>query len=217
MVGRGQRALEQLGRDDVGRSALGQLPDGDRVAPGALVVLRQQEVERQQGCEVDGAFAGAALQHAAHAAVDLAPAAEREALVRNCAEEVVPEAQHVRPLPGDELAEAAPAVEVADVLELVREHVGQQVELEAGPEHGGVAEQEAIAGLEGVDPSRDQRLDGLRERRAVAAGAGGRHELAHEQRVSTRALRDFGNQVFGERDLAGGRKCQLRRLVAVEC
>ena len=126
----------------------------------------------------------------------------------------MPEAQHVRSLPGHELAEAAPAVEVADVLELVREHVGQQVELEAGAEHGCVAEQEAIARLERVDPRRDQRLDGLRQRRGAAVAR--RATSSRTKRVATRALRDFGEQFLGERELPGGRERELGRLLAAE-
>ena len=93
---------------------------------------------------------------------------------------------------------SAPAIQVSDILELVREHVRQQVEFEAGAQNGGVAKQEAIAGLEGVDSSRDQRLDGLRQRRAVAAGPGRGDELAHEQWVPAGALRDLGEQLLGE-------------------
>ena len=169
VVGGGERTLVELGRDDVRRPALGQLSDGNGVAPGLLVVLGLEEVERELRCELDRSRTGAPLEHRGQAAVDLASATEREPLVGNRPEEVVPEPQRVRSLPGHELAEPAPAVEVADVLELVRKHVRQQVELELGAEHGRVPQQEAIARLERVDPRRDQGLDGLRQARDAAA------------------------------------------------
>ena len=110
VVGRGERALVELGRDDVRRPALGQLADGNGVAPGLLVVLRLQEVERELRCKLDRSRTGAPLEHRGQAAVDLAAATEREPLVGNRPEEVVPKAQRVRSLPGHELAEPAPAV-----------------------------------------------------------------------------------------------------------
>ena len=128
----------------------------------------------------------------------------------------MPEPQLVRPLPGHELPESAPAVEIADVLELVRQHVGEQVELEAGPEDRSVAKEKSIAGLERVDPRRDQRLDRLRKRRNAAFGSGGRDELAHEERVATRALRDLAQQFLGEGDLSSGREREPSRLLAGE-
>ena len=182
MVGSGERTLVELGRDDVRGAALGQLADRNGVAPGFLVVLRLQEVERELRCELDGSCTGSPLEHRRKAAVDLAPAAEGEALVRDRSEEVVPEAHRVRALPGDELAQTAPAVEVAHILELVREDVSQQVELEAGTEDRRVPQQEAIAGLQGVDPRRDQRLHRLGKRRDAAPGS--RDELPDEEWVS---------------------------------
>ena len=143
--------------------------------------------------------------------MDLASATEREALVGDRPEEVVPEAQRVRSLPGHELAEPAPAVEVADVLELVREDVSQQVELELGAEHGRVPQQEAIARLQGVDPRRDQASPrSPAGRRDAAAGRG--DELADEQRVAAGALGDLSEQLLGEGELAGSRQRQPGRL-----
>ena len=207
MLGRHERSLEELGGIDVRKSVLCQLSDRDGVAPGPLVVLRVEKVEREQRRELDAALLGALLQHGADAPVDLAPAAEGKPFVRNRAEEIVPETQLVRPLPGHELPESAPAVEVADVLELVGEHVGEEVELEAGPEDRGVAKQKSIAGLERVDPRRDQRLDRLWKRRnATAVPREAADELAHEERVAARALRDLAEQLLGEGDLASGRE-----------
>ena len=145
-----ERALEQLGKRRRSPPALGQLPDATSSARPARSPP-PAGVKRQQGGELDGARAGAALEHAATARGSRGGGGTRD-LVRDCAGEVVPEAQHVRTLPGDEFAEAAPAIEVADVLELVREHVGQPVELEAGPEHGRVAEG-SDRRARGVDPS----------------------------------------------------------------
>ena len=148
--------------------------------------------------------------------MDLAPAAEGKPLVRNRAEEIVPEPQLVRPLPGHELPESAPAVEIADVLELVRQHVGEEVELEAGPEDRGIAKEKSIAGLERVDPRRDQRLDRLWKRRDATLGSGGRDELAYEERVAARALRDLAQQFLGQGDLSSGREREPSSLLAGE-
>ena len=216
VLGRHERSLEELGGVDVRKSVLCQLSDRDGVAPGPLVVLRVEKVEREQGRELHGALLGAMLEHGADAPVDLAPAAEGKPLVRNRTEEIVAEPQFVRPLPGHELPEPAPAVEVADVLELVRQHVREEIELEASAEDRGVAKEKSIAGLERVDPRRDQRLDRLWKRRNAAPGPGGRDELAHEERVATRALRDLSEQLLGEGDLSSGREREPSRLLARE-
>ena len=216
MLGRHERPLEQLGGVDVRGAALGQLPDRAGVAPGPLVVLRMQEVEREQRRELDAALPGALLEHGADASVDLAPAAEGEALVGDRPEEIVPEPQLVRPFPGHELTESSPAVEVADIRELVGEDIGQEVELEVGPEDRGVSKEEAIARLERVDPGGDQRLDRLRKHRSSAVGAGGVDELAHEERIAARALRDHGEQLLGERGLACRCQRELRSRLAGE-
>ena len=77
-------------------------------------------MERQDGRLVVDAVAGAPLERLADAPVDLAAAAERQALVGGGAEEVVPEAQDVVAVPADELAEPPPALEIAHVLDLAR-------------------------------------------------------------------------------------------------
>ena len=169
MVGRRERALEELGRDDVRRPALRQLADGHGVAPRLLVILRLQEVERELRCELDRSRTRAPFERHGEAAVDLAAPTEREPLIGNRPEEVVPKAQRVGSLPRHELTEPTPAVEILDVLELVREHVRQQVEVELGAENGCVPQKEAIARLERVDPRRDQGLDGLRQGRDAAS------------------------------------------------
>src|SRR6266545_7730628 len=102
VLGRDERALEELGRVDVRRPALGQLADRCGVAPSTLVVLRVQEMEREEGRKLRSVCSGPLLERRADPPVDLAPAAEGEALVRDRSEEVVPEAQLVRPLPGHE-------------------------------------------------------------------------------------------------------------------
>ena len=61
VLGRGERPLEELGGVDVREPVLRQLADGDGVAPGPLVVLRVQKVEREQGRELDGALTGARI------------------------------------------------------------------------------------------------------------------------------------------------------------
>src|SRR6266508_2559819 len=102
VLGRDERALEELGRVDVRRPALGQVADRCGVAPSTLVVLRVQEMEREEGRKLRSVCSGPLLERRADPPVDLAPAAEGEALVRDRSEEVVPEAQLVRPLPGHE-------------------------------------------------------------------------------------------------------------------
>ena len=65
----------------------------------------------------------------------------------------------------------------------------EQVEVEGRPDHGCVPEQHPVGRVERVDPRRQQALDRLRQlvdRRAVLRRE---HELADEERVAARALR----------------------------
>ena len=83
----------------------------------------------------------------------------RRALVRGGAHEVVAE-REVPLVDGDEVAEVRrpPAVrrQVGSV-----EHPGGQLEVDAGAEHGEIADQAPTTGWQRVDPRREQALDGL--------------------------------------------------------
>ena len=54
------------------------------------------------------------------------------------------------------------------------------------------------------------------KRRNAAVGSGGRDELAHEERVAARALRDLAQQFLGQGDLSSGRERQPSRFLAGE-
>ena len=50
----------------------------------------------------------------------------------------------------------------------------------------------------------------------AARGAGRRDELAHEEGIAARALRDLSEQLLGQGDLSGSRECQPGRFLAAE-
>src|SRR6266545_326636 len=62
VLGRDERALEELGRVDVRRPALGQVADRCGVAPSTLVVLRVQEMEREEGRKLRSVCSGPLLE-----------------------------------------------------------------------------------------------------------------------------------------------------------
>ena len=140
-----------------------------------------------------------------HAAVQLAPAPVREALVGGVAEHGLPEAEAA----GDvgvaleELVEAVPGVR-ADGRLLVLQHRGEQVDAEVHPEHGGPAQHRAVDGRERVDAGGDDRLDALRQLLVVRGTARRRHELLQEEGVAARAAHDRVDVGGGERRLRGG-------------
>ena len=124
------------------------------------------------------------------------------------------EAQRVVAAPLDELADPLPAVDPADVAELVAEELAHQVEVEAGAHDRGDAQEQPVLRLERVDPLRHQPLDRLGQLSSGAAADRG-DELAHEERVTARAGDERLERVLGERELAvdhpGERGSQLGR------
>ena len=117
-----------------------------RVAPGAFVVAGLGEVQREQRRLLVGSLAGAELERLPDAAVDLAPAAERETLVRRRAHQVVAEGERPVASRHDELAEPVPARLVAGTSDLVAQDLVEQLELERRTDDGRVAQQHPVGG-----------------------------------------------------------------------
>ena len=150
LIGRGQRALVQLGRDDIRVLRLGAAAGHDGVPPRLFVLARLQEVERQEG-RVSASF----LERGADLAVDLSAPAERQPLVRHRPEEVVAEAERFGGLALDELREPLPALEVAGLDRLVDEDLLKQVDVEAWPDDRRVAQEQPVCRVEPVDARRE--------------------------------------------------------------
>ncbi len=135
-LGHVQRALVQLDRLDVGRPVLRTPSCEHRVLPGLRVLVGAVIVQREQVGDIGDRFAGQLLEQSADASVDLPSAPEREPLVRNRAKQVVQEAQPTSSLPGGELGQALPVLQVLGVGELFLDDLGEQFELEARPDDG---------------------------------------------------------------------------------
>ena len=103
--------------------------------------------------------------------------------------------QQPRPDPVDEIGEPHPLFGIG---RLVREDLGEQVEVERRADHRGVAEQQAIVRLQCVDANRQQRLDRLGQ--GIVVGRRNR-QFADEERVACRTLGDGSELVLGQRDV----------------
>ena len=204
-----ERSAVEAGSLDVGKLLLGPLSRRERVAVRLLAVARVEEVQGEQLGELAAALVLEPLVRLADLRVQLAAPLVREALVRRVAEEGVAEAERagrVR-VAFDELAQAVPSVRVGQRFGIGREHVRDELRAEGGAEHGGVAEQRAVACREPVDARRDDGLDALGQRLFLRS-ARGRGELLQEQRVAAAAVGDGGDLVL-EHALGGRRPDQL--------
>ena len=130
-VGSCQCPFVQLGRHDVGEARRRPVGGCDRVAPGALAVLRLEEVQRENRRLLVGAIAGAPLQCEPDDGMDVASAPVREAGVGGLAQEIVPEGELAVVGLLHELRERLPPFGVTGLRHLVGEDLADQVE----PEH----------------------------------------------------------------------------------
>ena len=128
----------------------------------------------------------------------LPPPGEREPVVGRRPYEIGPEAEPGRPLPVDEVRKPFPLLGVGA---FVGEGVGEEVEVERLPYHGGVAQQHAVRRMQRVDAVREQRLDRFRKRVFAARRDG---ELADEEGVAGRALGEGRELGLGEGSVSGG-------------
>ena len=209
-AGRLERALVQLGRDDVREARLCPPPGGDRVAPRAREVVCRVEVERQECRLLVGTLPEPPLDRRADGSVDLGAAAERETFVRGDADEVVPEGEAAVACIDEKLAQGCRKLELvvgrAEVGEALTEHgVGhdlpQQTEIERRPDDGGVSQHHAVDRVERVDPCGQQPLDGVGQRVELLAVACRPHELPDEERVAARTLDERAHRLVRQRRL----------------
>ena len=173
-------------------------------------------MEREQLRELAAALVLEPLVGLADLRMELAASLVREPFVGRVAEERVAEAEgagRVR-VALDELVQPVPRLRVCRGLGIVREHLADELGAEACAEHGGVAQQRAVARLELVDAGRHDGLDALGERLVLGRARGG-DELLQEERVAAGAAGDRGRLVL-QQALSGGSADQLLRGRLVE-
>ena len=202
----GNRAPVQLGGDDVGKARLSALARGDRVRPRLVV----DTTPRSSGAR--------AVRRSRRPRRSSAPAtrqwmsrrrSEGQTFVRGGANEVVPErVRHVARVP-DELAQPLPASGIRRVGNLVLQDLGDEVELERPTDDRRVAQEHPVLGIERVDARREQAFDRLGERLEPVAGSGCVDELAHEEWVAARALRERRQRIARQGELVGHAQSKL--------
>jgi hypothetical protein len=134
--------------------------------------------------------------------VELATAAERQALVAGVTDERVAEPHAPRGIGVDEAAKPLPERIVE--LHLVAQRDGQLRRVEARAKYGGVAEHRPVGRREAIDVRGDDRLDRVRQRIRRPGRANRVEQLEEEQHIAVGAPRDLLDVMGGKGMLVGG-------------
>ena len=164
----------------------------------------------EHACFVTRIACGPALEHETDAAVELAPAAKRQTLVRDGVDKRVAETEPARSIPVDQTAQPLPHSIVRR--DLVTESRREQIGLERNAENGRVPEHDSIRERKPVDVGSHDRLDRVGELVGRPGGARDVEQLDEEQRASAGSPRELLDLVRPERVLVS---CDLDDLRSV--
>ncbi len=194
------RPLVEAGGFHVGVLGPGPVGGHGGVPPAPGPVLGPMEVQRQQLRAALRVVAGPALERRAHRGVQLLTAAERQTVVGHLPVQGVLEPVEAGIVGVDESGQRHPPLRMLQ-FGLV-EGLAEQRRVDDRAEHRAFPQQQPVAGIERVDPGRDQRLDGV-GRAGLRSAA---DELEQEQRIRDPSCQEVVDLVVAGAQTGGDRR-----------
>ena len=197
-AGRRQRAFEELGSLDVGVVGASPVGRDARVPPCVCVPITVEEVEGQQRGMLFETL-GRCFQDLGDSLMQCATGAVGKPLVRNVAEQRIPEAQPAGTISDEQTVERR-----GRRLTVRVENRREQGLVEGVAQHGRMTQAAARLGWKPVDLGRHERVDRVGQAAHPARGGGLPSKLREKSRVASRAL-DQQRDFVGAKGLSLGR------------